>query len=66
METKAYAAGEKSRSICSVCKKLVRTTFAYRDVTVGEGRVVNTLVAVCDECANVVAIPASSIPLTPY
>lgn len=61
---KLYKPGEKSRAICTSCKKLVCTTFAYRDVPFddGEGEVKDILAAVCDECGAVVAIPAQSTP----
>jgi hypothetical protein len=61
---KFYRSGEKSRAICASCKKLVGTTFAYRDVPFddGEGEVKDILAAICDECGAVVSIPAQSTP----
>lgn len=61
---KLYTPGEKSRAICASCKKLVATTFMYRDVPFddGEGVAKNILASVCDECSAVVAIPAQSTP----
>lgn len=61
---KFYEAGEKSKAICAHCKTLVTTTFQYRDVPFddGEGVVKDILVAVCDVCNAVVAIPAQSTP----
>jgi hypothetical protein len=46
------------------CAKLVTTTFSYRDVPFDDnvGTAKNILAAVCDECKNVVAIPAQSTP----
>jgi hypothetical protein len=56
--------GDKSKAICSHCKKMVSTTFAYRDVPFsdGSGVVKNILVGVCDHCDLVVSIPAQSTP----
>lgn len=62
--TKLYAPGEKSRAICRHCNKAVETTFDYRNVPFddGSGEVKDILVAVCDECGTVAAIPAQSTP----
>lgn len=59
-----YEAGNKSKAICEHCKSLVPTTFMYRDVPFddGSGIVKDILVAVCDICDAVVAIPAQSTP----
>lgn len=59
-----YEAGDKSKAICEHCKSLVPTTFMYRDVPFGDGSgiVKDILVAVCDICDAVVAIPAQSTP----
>lgn len=59
-----YEAGDKSEAICEHCKSLVPTTFMYRDVPFddGSGIVKDILVAVCDICGAVVAIPAQSTP----
>ncbi len=61
---KLYEAGEKSQAICEQCKALVPTTFKYRDVPFDDesGTVKDILVAVCDICNAVVAIPAQSTP----
>ncbi|KAB2697586.1 hypothetical protein F9K79_17190 [Ochrobactrum sp. Kaboul] len=61
---KLFQPGDTSRAICPHCGKLVVTTFAYRDVAFedGSGVVKGILAAVCDECHNVVAIPAQSTP----
>ena len=58
-----YAPGDKGRAICHECG-LVTTTFAYKDVPFsdGSGLVKDILVAVCDQCASVVAIPPQSTP----
>lgn len=57
-----YKANEKSKAICTHCEKLVATTFQYRDIPFPSltGMVNNILVAVCNECNSVVAIPAQS------
>jgi len=55
--------GEKGRALCETCG-LVSTTFDYRDVPFqdGSGTVQDILVAVCDTCGMVVAIPPQSTP----
>lgn len=62
--TKLYSPGDKSRAICPHCAKLVTTTFVYATVPFddGNGSVKDILVAQCDECRAVVAIPAQSTP----
>ena len=59
-----YAQGDKSRAICPHCAKLVSTTFGYRDVPFddGKGKAKHILVAVCDLCSEVAAVPAQSTP----
>lgn len=59
-----YTQGDKSRAICEDCNCIVTTTFEIRDVPFfdGSGIVENVLVAVCDNCYSVVAIPAQSTP----
>lgn len=56
--------GEKSKAICPFCKQLRTTTFVERDVPLssGNGLVRDVLVAVCDNCNHVVAIPQQSVP----
>ena len=62
--TKLYAAGDKSRAICEGCAKAVASTFVYRDVAFddGSGVVRDILVAVCDACEAIAAVPAQSTP----
>lgn len=59
-----YTVGDKSKAICENCKGVVPTTFAVRDVPFSDWSTVaeSILVAVCDHCDDVVAIPAQSIP----
>lgn len=59
-----YTQGDKSRAICEDCNRIVTTTFEVRDVPFFDGSsiVENVLVAVCDNCNSVVAIPAQSTP----
>lgn len=59
-----YTVGDKSKAICENCKGVVPTTFAVRDVPFSDWSAVaeSILVAVCDHCDDVVAIPAQSIP----
>jgi hypothetical protein len=64
MKTKLFQEGEKSRAICDHCRAMVATTFCRRDVPFesGNGWARNILVAVCDQCGEVVATPAQSTP----
>lgn len=64
LRMKLYEAGDKSKAICSHCASIVTTTFKRRDVPFsdGKGMVRDILVAVCDTCDTVVAIPAQSTP----
>ncbi len=57
-----YKPGDTSKAVCEYCNKIVDTTFVVRDVPFfdGSGIVENILVAVCDNCNEVVAIPAQS------
>lgn len=59
-----YQAGDTSRAICEDCNQIVETTFRLRDVPFfdGSGIAENILVAVCNTCNQVVAIPAQSTP----
>ena len=58
-----YEPGDKSRAVCENCESVVDTTFAIRDVSFndGVGMAENVLVAVCDVCDNIVAIPSQSV-----
>lgn len=60
-----YHQGDKSKAICNNCEKMVSTTFAIRDLPLPDWSVVaeGILVAVCDHCDDVVAIPSQSTPL---
>lgn len=60
---KIYREGEKGRAICDR-DGLAATTFRYRDVPFGDGSGVvrNILVAVCDACGAVLAMPPQSMP----
>ena len=57
--------GDKSEAICPTCKRRAKTSFEIRDVPVTERDMVvpNVLVAVCDGCGEIAAIPAQSAPL---
>lgn len=59
-----YAEGDKGQAICDHCAALVGTTYCYRDVPFSDGVGVahGILVAVCDQCSEVVAVPAQSVP----
>jgi hypothetical protein len=56
--------GDCSEAICRACEKRVGTRFAVRKYTLQESgaEVPDLLVAVCEECDAVVAIPAQSTP----
>jgi hypothetical protein len=56
--------GDRSEAICRACQKRVGTRFAVRKYTLQESgaEVPDLLVAVCDECGGVAAIPAQSTP----
>lgn len=60
---KLYVESEKGRAICHR-DGLVTTTFQYRDVPFsdGSGIVTDVLVALCDVCGDLVAIPPQSTP----
>jgi hypothetical protein len=60
---KIYRESDKGRAMCEN-DGLVTTAFAYRDVPFrdGSGAVNDILVAVCDKCGEVVAIPPQSAP----
>jgi hypothetical protein len=59
-----HKVGDKSKALCPFCKQLCTTTFEERDVPLssGKGLVRDVLVAVCDTCDRVVAIPQQSAP----
>lgn len=61
---KLFKAGDKGKAVCETCEDRVGTTFAYRNVPFSDSPdvVKDLLVAVCDECASVVSIPAQSTP----
>lgn len=61
---KIFNVGDKGKAICESCKEIVTTTFAYRDVPFSDspGMVKGILVAVCDKCESVVAVPPQSTP----
>lgn len=63
--TTTHEPGGKSSAICEGCARVVPTTFLYRDVPFSDGVGVarDVLAAVCDECNEVVAIPAQSVPI---
>ncbi len=58
-----YEVGHKSRAVCESCESVVDTTFAIRDVSFNDGIGVakDILVAVCDQCDDVVAIPSQCV-----
>lgn len=64
MNVGRFQAGDKSTAICLRCGQLVDTTLVRRDVPFSDGKGFATgiLVAVCNICDDVVAIPAQSTP----
>jgi RNase P subunit RPR2 len=62
LKNKIYKIGDKSKAICEYCKKLSETTFKMRTVPLSNGgQVENILVAVCDSCGKIVALPQQSV-----
>lgn len=61
---KIFEAGEHSKAYCRDCRKMVRTTFARRDVPFKDGRGIarNVLVGVCDECDRAIEVPPQTTP----
>ncbi len=59
-----YKEGDKSKAICSHCKKIVPTTFQVRTAQIKDGdesyKVPNVLVGVCDVCESTVSVPQQS------
>lgn len=61
---KFYFEGDKATAICNHCAAVVNTTYVRRNVPFndGKGEAKDILVAACDTCNAVVAIPAQSTP----
>lgn len=59
---KTVKAGDKSKAICNKCECVVETTFMKRDVALSDNSAIveNLLVAVCNNCNAVVAMPQQS------
>ena len=59
-----YRDGAKSPGPCGYCKKVVPSTLTKVTLSLCEGleEVENVLVDVCDECGNMISIPAQSLP----
>ena len=59
-----YRDGAKSPGPCAFCNKIVPTTLKSETLSLSEGleEVKNVLVRICDECGNMVSIPARSLP----
>ena len=60
-----YKLGDKSKAVCEACESVVNTTFVIRDVPFDDGIGIakSILVAVCDSCNDIVAIPSNSVDL---
>jgi hypothetical protein len=61
---KLYQAGDRSAGICESCRHKVTTRMVYQNYTPKgwDVTVPDVLVAVCDECGEVVGIPHQSTP----
>ena len=59
-----YREGVKSPGPCAFCNKVVPSTLTNVTISICEGleEVENVLVDVCDECDNMISIPARSEP----
>ena len=59
-----YREGAKSPGPCGYCNKVVPSTLTKVTLSLCEGleEVENVLVDVCDECGNMISIPAQSLP----
>ena len=59
-----YKEGAKRESICSYCEKSVTSTLTKTTLSICKGleEVENVIVNVCDECGNMISIPARSEP----
>ena len=57
-----YKEGDSIRGYCKSCKKSVDSTLVQRSYPIenGLGLIENALLAVCNECDSVIAIPAQS------
>ena len=61
-DMKLWKEGDTSFAVCSQCKKRVATYFERREVDLKKPRVLvpDVLVAVCDECDSIAAVPYQS------
>jgi dynactin complex subunit len=59
---KTVKTGDKSKAICHECECVVETTFMIRDVALSDNSAIveNLLIAVCNNCDAVVALPQQS------
>lgn len=64
MSRDIWSVGDATLAVCQSCIAMVSATYRVRDVPFDDGSgVVNAiLVAVCDGCSEVIAIPAQSVP----
>lgn len=61
---KIFKENERSKGPCTLCKKIVTTTFKVSRVPLssGKGHVSDILAGICDHCGSVVSIPQQSTP----
>ena len=59
-----YREGAKCEAVCGYCKKSVSATLTKVTLSLCKGleEVESVLVDICDECGNLIAIPARSLP----
>ncbi len=57
-----FSEGETIRGFCSNCRKHVNSTYVQRSLPIenGLGLIRNALLLICNECDEVIAIPAQS------
>jgi hypothetical protein len=52
---------QKGTGVCETCKKRVVTTYLKREVEIKDKIYKNILVNVCDECGDIISLPAQSL-----
>jgi hypothetical protein len=64
MTMRVWKAGDRSKGVCERCGRLVATRFERRTMALERPRteVPDVLVAVCEACESLVAIPPQSLP----
>lgn len=62
--TKFYREGDHSKGVCKSCRRVEKTTFKIRSVSLpsGKGVVSGVLASICDSCDSIVSLPQQSLP----